>query len=56
MVPSSALLQKPETRISLVTCHEVLKGIDPDSDMDMDELECILMNLIGKVRTHEQRG
>ena len=46
----SWLINEKSSRISIVTCHEVHKAIDPQSDVDIDELECILANLIQKVR------
>jgi len=32
-------------------CLQVLKGLDPNTDVDLDEVECIVANLIFKVGT-----
>lgn len=49
-------VMKPETRVSLVLLHDVFVAMDPTSDVDLDEVECILINLIAKVRMDSRQA
>lgn len=50
----SWLLQGKESRLSVELVFKLHQAVDPASDVDIDEVECILANLIYKVKSKSQ--
>lgn len=44
------LLKNSSPRLDIKTCFRLLQTLQPDTDIDLDEVECILANLIYRVR------
>lgn len=54
--PPSWLLQGKESRLSVELVFKLHQAVDPASDVDIDEVECILANLIYKVTNETSKS
>jgi hypothetical protein len=60
LTDNSWVLKGKESRLSIELVFQLHQGVDPASDVDIDEIECLLANLIykGNIRgyiAHEKR-